>query len=459
MAMNEAFRNVAEVDAEIVRLEAAIERADTDCSQSVLAQAELAAQLQQAFARIARAQVDGLAGQPQGTADALTRDTLPALRQRDARIATQRERLAALRARVATADAALAALKAGRDEAARRLQVLCDGVDATLERQTRYQPLLAAFHAADDAAHAAQRMAASAHEEHAAKAGAYEADRIFMYLFARRFGSTDYRAGALVRRVDGWLARLCGFEAASRDYALLVALPAHLDAHAAQTLAMAAAAADQLEQVRRPALLAAGVAALEAELQQQQTAFGAALLDGQLQQGEIDTLQAGLDALAAWSDPTGQAIIEKLATALAAESPGQIDQRVLATPTPEDDQALLEVRDLRQRITAAGEQYQRQQAQMGQDRSRLQRLAQARRDHLAEREAEARQYRVQASHARRAAYAPAPVSSWSSLLGGGGGGHRGGGSPAPSRAPASAGRGGGSSGSGAGNGFHTGGGF
>ncbi len=470
--MNEVFRDVAHVDAEIARLQAALEQAGSRCSDLVQAQADLAGQLRQAFAQIARVQVDSLAGQPDAAHDPLAADTLPALHQRASRIQAQRERLAALRAALESTGVASAALQVQRDDAAQRLQLLCDGVDAALEQQPSYQPLLTAFHAADDAAHAARRMATSAHEERDAKAGAYEADRIFMYLLERRFGSADYRAGPLARIVDGWLAQLCGFEAASRDYALLTALPAHLDAHAEGQLALAEAAADRVEQVRRPALVGAGVEPVEAQLQGHQAALGAALLESQLKRAEIDTVQASIDACVAWVDPTGMAILEKLAGVLAGASPEQVDQRVLATPSPEDDRLLGDVRQLRLRIDGVAEALRTQQQQMQQDRARVELLGQARREHLAREHAQAREYRVQASHARRSAYAAAPVSAWSSLLGGGGGssgGHRSSGPSAARARPSGGGSGsaggswqtggGTSSSGGSSNGFRTGGGF
>jgi hypothetical protein len=97
-------------------------------------------------------------------------------------------------------------------------------VDTTLEAEPTYRALQDDLQLAVARADTVERMASSAQSEHDAKAGAYQADPIFMYLHRRSYGSTAYRGWPLVRTVDGWLAELCGFDRARREYATLVEL-------------------------------------------------------------------------------------------------------------------------------------------------------------------------------------------------------------------------------------------
>jgi len=49
----------------------------------------------------------------------------------------------------------------------------------------------------------------------------YDADKLFTYLWRRRYRFPEYRAIPLLRTLDGWVARLCGYDAAHRDYGML----------------------------------------------------------------------------------------------------------------------------------------------------------------------------------------------------------------------------------------------
>ena len=79
--------------------------------------------------------------------------------------------------------------------------------------------------AADAVAKHAEEKATLAERDRAEKGQPYEADPIFKYLWKRGFGTTRYRAGLLVRFLDGWVARLCSFDKARANYAMLLDIP------------------------------------------------------------------------------------------------------------------------------------------------------------------------------------------------------------------------------------------
>ena len=78
----------------------------------------------------------------------------------------------------------------------------------------------------------AERKAAQAEADLAAKRVPYEQDPIFMYLWRRGFGTPRYTSNGLVRSLDRMVARHVGYADASRNYAMLTELPIRLREHA-----------------------------------------------------------------------------------------------------------------------------------------------------------------------------------------------------------------------------------
>src|SRR5690606_22487620 len=96
-----------------------------------------------------------------------------------------------------------------------------------------------AYVAQKETAKAAERVAVHADEkatvseqEQGAKGKAYLADPLFMYLWHRGYGTSQYRAGGLVRFLDGKVARLIGYDEARANYSRLIELPVRLREHA-----------------------------------------------------------------------------------------------------------------------------------------------------------------------------------------------------------------------------------
>lgn len=114
----------------------------------------------------------------------------------------------------------------------------------------------------------AQDKAAQSEADRVAKGQPYEADTLFIYLWDRQFGSAAYRAGALTRTLDGWVANLIGYHDASRNYRLLIALPGQLRRHADALKAQADEAQSDVERFEQQALDEAGVLSLQKRLEQ-----------------------------------------------------------------------------------------------------------------------------------------------------------------------------------------------
>ncbi|WP_026223141.1 hypothetical protein [Methylocystis rosea] len=83
----------------------------------------------------------------------------------------------------------------------------------------------------------AQAKAAQAEADRARKRSPYEQDPLFMYLWARKYGATDYQARAFTRYMDGLVARLIRFREARQNYETLNRLLTRLHEHAADVAA------------------------------------------------------------------------------------------------------------------------------------------------------------------------------------------------------------------------------
>ena len=149
--------------------------------------------------------------------------------------------VATIGGKVAKAEAAVAEMDAHRhtaaDAAERALQTYESQVQATearLQTDQAYLELKSAFEQARAVSARSAQKLELARADRAEKGAPYEADPLFSYLWKRKFRTPDYRAGGLVRAIDNWVAKTCGYDAAFLNYARLVELPDRLAEHAAR---------------------------------------------------------------------------------------------------------------------------------------------------------------------------------------------------------------------------------
>jgi hypothetical protein len=207
---------------------------------------------------------------------------------------------------------------------------------------------------ADKIAAESDKKADQAEADRDQKKKPYEADPLFMYLWRSGFGTSAYRAGNIARFFDRKVANLVGFVDARANYAMLIEIPLRLREHANRAVV-------ELEEAK------AALAALDAEIFK---AAGGAALDEAVAKAEadeaaadeaVDKANAALAALDAerdhstgpWGrasdDPERQAL-DVLADGLARQNLDRLYQDALATPTPQDERIVEELKDLARRI-------------------------------------------------------------------------------------------------------------
>ena len=205
-----------------------------------------------------------------------------------------------------------------------------------------------------DTATAAEGKAKQSEGDRDEKRKPYEADQLFMYLWARNFGTSDYKAGNFVRYFDRKVAALVDYQNARPNYALLNEIPLRLRAHAVQLAARVAEEDGKLEAIERVALVKAGIEPMESALAQSQ---------GRLQQASavLGKASQGMQALdqerlALQSDGDRRAHEEAVAVlsqAIAQESLQTMYQEALATRTPDDDRLVQKIEETQKAISRA----------------------------------------------------------------------------------------------------------
>lgn len=196
-------------------------------------------------------------------------------------------------------------------------------------------------------AEAADEKARAAEADRDEKSKPYLADRLFVYLWERGWGTSAYRGGALARLGDGWVARVVAYEPARQNYAMLTEIPKRLRAHADRLTAEVAAAEEALAAVERAALEADGIVGLETAHAAAVAALDAA--DGRIADLERDEAALERERQGLLDDTAGSGLataLDELADSMRREGLRALLDEALKTPTPEDERIVLRLQEI-----------------------------------------------------------------------------------------------------------------
>jgi uncharacterized membrane protein YgcG len=296
------------------------------------------------FARLAKLRL--VAIEQGGLVDALNDADRLAGRVLDERKDAQ----AKLEKTIADAESALAADEKRRGAQQTEVAAASEAVDAAeakaqeaLAADDAYQTQLKRTEQADFVADQAEAKAAAARSDRVEKGEPYEADPLFSYLWDRGYGTSAYRAWPLVRWLDGKVAKLCNFEAARRNYALLTEIPARLGEHATSMRETFDHEAGALVALEEKAAAAAEVPKFTTRLESAENALGEIDASIAKQEDSIRGLVAERKAYAAGEDEYYRRSIDTLSQAMQRESFELLRARAARTGDPEDDELVREL--------------------------------------------------------------------------------------------------------------------
>ena len=366
---------LASIEAETTREHQTIEDLDRRLAGGSSRLLEAGKEQTAAYRELARLRVGSLAsGAVAAKLDAAEQQVTALLRGREAAGK-------ALADEVRTAEATRTSLQAQRASQAEALEVAAGAVDAAeartqarLETEAPYRDQLQRAQETHRIAKHAEEKATRSEQELDEKGRSYRQDPLFMYLFRRHYGTPEYRAAPLFRWLDAKVARHARFADARPDYGRLLEIPERLREHAASSRRRADAELDALQQLERNAREADGIPALEAvELDYKRKTEA---LDQRLEQlaSEIQALLDRRQQFAAGEDETYRRAIDILAAGLRTEALQALRQESLATPFPEDDEAIARLLGLQQEQRQLETAAQELNAALQQHRDRLRQL-------------------------------------------------------------------------------------
>jgi hypothetical protein len=322
---------VAQLRHEEARVDAALRAAGEEAAQLRLARMN-------AFRELARIKLDAMR-QPGfvGEIDAAERQALGIIESRRRAL----ESFATRRREAERAVEKREGERHGRAEELERALEALNELRARVERETRsgasWSEQRARIDAAEEVARQAEKKAEVAEADRVEKGRPYEADPLFMYLWRRKFGTAEYRAGNLARFLDRRVARLVGYDKARANYALLNEIPVRLREHARRMKAEIAAERTRLTAVERVALQAAGAAPLQAAVETARTRLVEAEQALAAARRELAEFDKQHDASVLNGDLPFKDAIELLAKADAAQDLRSLYEEARRTPSPQDD--------------------------------------------------------------------------------------------------------------------------
>ena len=216
------------------------------------------------------------------------------------------------------------------DEAEAKTQAKLDAdPDYRAQRERAEQAERKALHADD--------KAGRSEEERQSKGDAYKQDPLFGYLWERKYGLPEYKAGGLTRWLDGKVARLIGFADARANFSRLNEIPLRLREHADHLRERAETEFARLREFDEAARAADGIPALEAHVVEEQRVLDE--IDERIRLGEENDqalLREQADYAAGADEYTVQAI-DFMANEYQLDDLVALRHDAFNTPYPEDD--------------------------------------------------------------------------------------------------------------------------
>ncbi len=105
-------------------------------------------------------------------------------------------------------------------------------IQVGLESDSIYQAQLQEARKIDSIAEQAEGKAKLAEKDRLEKGRPYESNKLFIYLWNRRYGTPDYTGNSLTRYLDSWVEELSDYNKYRVNYWMLLEIPKRLKAHA-----------------------------------------------------------------------------------------------------------------------------------------------------------------------------------------------------------------------------------
>jgi len=356
-----------------------LERLDQELQVSSKTLASNQQQQTQALKRMAAMRLDTMRqGRVIDRLDSADYKVSEILEQRQDVIVTLNEQTAQARVALRTLEDRRDTLHDDVDSAAQQLAEREAEVQSMLETDARFQAQLDATQKADAIAVSAAEKAEIVADDRREKGIPYENDSLFMYLWNRGYGTSEYRANPLARLLDAWVARLCKYHDARPNYWMLREIPQRLREHANSKRNDAEREIEELQAIEEEEARAGGVHAARAALE------GAERLqddiDGQIAEAEahLRELEVEQSRFAAGDDRYLAECLSLFTQTLERRDVSDLTRLARATMTTEDDAIVDDIRALRRDDAALRDELENNRNRHREHLRRVQELEQVR---------------------------------------------------------------------------------
>lgn len=228
------------------------------------------------------------------------------------------------------------------DAAANELRALEEKIAPTITDDPAWVALSQRVQSVSNIAAEAHKKASQAEAGRARKKVPYESDPLFMYLWRRKFGTSDYPSGFFVRYFDAKIAALINYREARANFAMLNQIPDRLRDHANRVRAELESDRQKLAAFEQERLIAAGGGPLQKKAAEAKAALGAAEAEAARASQRLDEVSKYYDAIARRDNAGAFTKVIKLM----AENDSRDDLRTLyreaARTKTDEDRAIVE---------------------------------------------------------------------------------------------------------------------
>lgn len=319
------------------------ERSSIDAAESRIAEnsRQLLEQQQARIAdyrELARLRVDMMAaGSMISSIDAVGKQVAAALEARKSAEAALDARIGALQDERAALEVERENQRQVLEQAAEVLDIAEAATQARLDADTDYVAQEQRVREAERIAMHAEDKAVHSEQEKEEKGQSYRDDVLFMYLWERHYGTSQYQAWPVTRWLDGRVAHLVGFADARANYARLQEIPVRLREYADEKKRVAEAAFEALRELDEQARRADGIVDLEAARDKEQTSLDA--IDSRIEEANQrhEQLLERKDDFAAGEDEGYRKAVDYVTSELRRDDMRELRRDAMATPFPDDD--------------------------------------------------------------------------------------------------------------------------
>lgn len=175
-------------------------------------------------------------------------------------------------------------------------------------------------------------------QDHQIKTAAYHADPLFNHLWEVHYGTNSYNRSHFYRSLDRWVARICRYEQARRNYALLSALPQKFETHKNMLESKLESQINEKRAYIDKAVIEAGGQNYQVKIEKGQSELSA--LDADIAQMETnyETVLNEKNLIASGQDEISKAAATQLEKFLKNKTLVQLKIDAAATPSLDDDE-------------------------------------------------------------------------------------------------------------------------